>query len=57
MAWPLALTLLLAIVPFLASIRPATAQGWMGHSFYSHLKEGVATGAEQEPKPALHPER
>jgi ferredoxin len=37
--------------------RPATAQGWMGHSFYSHLKEGVATGAEQEPRRLPHPER
>lgn len=37
--------------------RPATAQGWMGHSFYAHLKEGAATGAEQEPGKSPLPER
>ena len=37
--------------------RPALKQGWMGHSFYAHRKEGAATGAEQEPKGSALPER
>jgi ferredoxin len=28
--------------------RPALAQGWMSHSFYSHLKESAASGPAKE---------
>ena len=28
--------------------QPQTTQGWMAHPFYSHLKEGVGSGAAEE---------
>ena len=28
--------------------QPQTAQGWMAHPYYAHLKEGVAQGAAKE---------